>query len=57
MIALRPRAFKTLHLCSLVHALSLVGTPLLPVDSIPNEGVRQRNVCEDRCQTPQILVI
>ena len=36
---------------------SLVGTPLLPVDRIPDEGVRQRNVCEDRCQTPQILVI
>ena len=49
--------FETLHLCSLTQTLSLVGTLLLPVDRIPNEGVRQRNVCEDRCQTPQILVI
>ena len=36
---------------------ALVGTPPLPVYRIPDEGVRQRNVCEDRCQTPNILVI
>ena len=57
VIALRPRVFETLRLCSLAQTLSLVGTPLLPVDRIPNEGVRQRNVCEKRCQTPPTLVI
>ena len=38
MIALRPRVFETLHLCSLAQTLSLVNTPLLPVDRIPDEG-------------------
>ena len=57
MIALRPHVFEKLHLCSLAQTLSLEGAPLLPVDRIHNEGMRQRNVCEDRCQTPQILVI
>jgi len=57
VIAPHPRVFETLHLCSLAQTLSLVGTPLLPVDRIPDEGVRQRNVCEDRCQPPKILVI
>ena len=49
--------FETLHLCSLTHTLSLVGTSLLPVDRIPDEGVCQRNVCKDRCQPPKIVLI
>ena len=47
VIALSSRVFETLHLCSLAQTLSLVF----------NEGVRQRNVCENRCQIPQILGI
>ena len=55
VIALRPRVFETLHQCWLAQTLSLVGVPLLPVDRIPGDGVRQQNVCEDRCQPPKIL--
>ena len=57
VIALSPRVFETLHLRTLAQVISLVGTPLRRLNHNRNEGVRQRNICEDRCQTPQILVI
>jgi hypothetical protein len=56
MHMLRPGVPAVLELRPLAQLLSRIGTPLIPVDCIPYEGVRQRNVSEDRSQPPKVLV-
>ena len=44
MHILRPGVLEALELRPLAQLLSLIGTPLIPVYCIPDEGVRQKNV-------------
>jgi len=48
---LRPGVLGALELRPLAQILSLIGAPPIPVDCIPDEGVRQRNDSKDRSQT------
>ena len=54
---LRPGVLEALELSPLAQLISLIDTPLIPVYCIPDEGVRQRNVSEDRSHPPKVLVI
>jgi len=54
---LRPGVLEALELRPLAQLVSLIDTPLIPVYCIPDEGVRQRNVSEDRSHPPKVLVV
>ena len=57
MYILRPGVLEALEVRSLVQLLSLMGAPPIPVDRIPDEGVRQRIVSEDMSHPPKVLVV
>ena len=52
-----PGVLNVLELRPLAQLLFLIGSTPIPVDCIPDEGVRQRNVSKDRSQSPMVLVI
>ena len=57
MLILRPGVLEALELRPMAQLLSLIGTLLILVYCIPDEGVRQRDVSEDRSHPPKVLVI
>ena len=57
MLILRPGVLEALDLRPLAHTLSLIGVPPITVYCIPDEGVRQKNISEDRGHPPLRMVV
>ena len=55
MHILRPGVLEVLKPRPLAQLFPLIGTPLIPVDCIPYERVRQSNVGEDRSHLPKVI--